>query len=261
MGSGPGYNSNQGYFPAPQSPMSGPVAFPPSSPYGPPSQPPTWGYSGHSSPSVDRNTTYPPPILPSIHSFGRSSNVSSPVSEPWNTDPEPTYRPWNADSSFGPAESYPPVDPALKGNSESRDGHSTWESNRYSQDGSYSPSPSSSQQYDPALYASQSYSHPSQQQQQQPASYFPPPSNSSYQQSTPSGPPPSTMLPAPTPRNAYTRTLVGPLSSNGYRLLDEHRKPGIFFLFQDLSVRTEGLYLPVVCIPLGLLIEIQARFA
>jgi len=50
------------------------------------------------------------------------------------------------------------------------------------------------------------------------------------------------MLPAPTPRNAYTRTLVGPLSSNGYRLLDEHRKPGIFFLFQDLSVRTEGTF-------------------
>jgi hypothetical protein len=25
-------------------------------------------------------------------------------------------------------------------------------------------------------------------------------------------------------------------------LLDEHRKPGIFFLFQDLSVRTEGTF-------------------
>jgi hypothetical protein len=30
------------------------------------------------------------------------------------------------------------------------------------------------------------------------------------------------------------------LSANACRLLDEHRKPGIFFLFQDLSVRTEG---------------------
>lgn len=39
----------------------------------------------------------------------------------------------------------------------------------------------------------------------------------------------------------YTRTLVGPLSANACRLLDEHRKEGIFFLFQDLSVRTEGL--------------------
>ncbi|KAH8830339.1 velvet factor [Flagelloscypha sp. PMI_526] len=47
---------------------------------------------------------------------------------------------------------------------------------------------------------------------------------------------------APAPRHTYTRTLVGPLSSNATRLLDEHRKPGIFFLFQDLSVRTEGTF-------------------
>ncbi|TEB35746.1 hypothetical protein FA13DRAFT_1788354 [Coprinellus micaceus] len=40
----------------------------------------------------------------------------------------------------------------------------------------------------------------------------------------------------------YTRTLVGPLSANACRLLDEHRKEGIFFLFQDLSVRTEGTF-------------------
>lgn len=46
--------------------------------------------------------------------------------------------------------------------------------------------------------------------------------------------------PMPSPRLAYTRTLVGPLSANACRLQDEHRKPGIFFLFQDLSVRTEG---------------------
>jgi len=35
---------------------------------------------------------------------------------------------------------------------------------------------------------------------------------------------------------------VGPLSANACRLDDEHRKPGIFFLFQDLSVRTEGTF-------------------
>ncbi|KAF7352505.1 Velvet complex subunit B [Mycena venus] len=254
-GSGPGYSGNQGgYFPAPQSPMSGPVSFAPSSPYGPPSQPPTWGYPSHSSqssPQVDRNTTYPPPILPSIHSFGRSSSVSSPVAEPWSADPEPTYRPWNADnnnsSSFGHADHYNP--PALKSGSEPRDGHTPWgEPNRYSQDStSYASSPTPTpQQYDPALYAASSpYSHPPQSQQQQ-VQYFSPSSASNNnsgsgypQQSAPSG---SAILPAPSPRNAYTRTLVGPLSSNGYRLLDEHRKPGIFFLFQDLSVRTEGTF-------------------
>jgi hypothetical protein len=46
----------------------------------------------------------------------------------------------------------------------------------------------------------------------------------------------------PLPRHQYTRTLVGPLAANACRLLDEHRKPGIFFLFQDLSVRTEGVW-------------------
>ncbi|KAK0461815.1 velvet factor [Desarmillaria tabescens] len=54
-------------------------------------------------------------------------------------------------------------------------------------------------------------------------------------------PPPTPSIP-PLPRHTYTRTLVGPLSANATRLLDEHRKPGIFFLFQDLSVRTEGTF-------------------
>ncbi|KAJ7774116.1 velvet factor [Mycena olivaceomarginata] len=244
----PGYNSTQGggsgggYFPAPQSP----VAYPPS-PYGTPSQPqaPTWGYPApHSSPQGDRNTTYPPPILPSIHSFGRSA--SSPAAEPWNAD-EPTYRPWNADgagSGFA-AEPYPP---AMKSGSEPRDGHASWgePSGRYSQDGPSfnASSPGASQQYDAGLYggggASSPYSHPP---QQVPSSYFPPPaapasnSNNSNSNNSASGTGfaqgTSTLLPAPSPRNAYTRTLVGPLSSNGR---------GYFFLFQDLSVRTEGTF-------------------
>jgi len=239
---GPGYGNSQGYFPAPHSPLAGPGAFPPSSPYGAPTSTPTWGYSSHVSPQVDRNTTYPPPILPSIHTFGRSSSVSSSAAgEPWSTDPEPTYRPWNADSNFN--YGHPPVDPALKSEGNVRDGHSSWEHNRFPH-GPYSSSPPPSQQYDhAAIYPSSPYSHtPQSQQQQQPAPYFSPPPN--YQQNPPSGPPPTASMaaPAPSPRNAYTRTLVGPLSSNGYRLLDEHRKPGIFFLFQDLSVRTEGTF-------------------
>lgn len=42
------------------------------------------------------------------------------------------------------------------------------------------------------------------------------------------------------PASQYTRTLVGPLSANAARLLDDKKVPGIFFTFQDLSVRTEG---------------------
>lgn len=48
----------------------------------------------------------------------------------------------------------------------------------------------------------------------------------------------------PLPGHVYTRTLVGPLAANACRLLDEHRKPGVFFLFQDLSIRTEGTTRP-----------------
>ncbi|KAJ7639132.1 velvet factor [Roridomyces roridus] len=223
------YNSNPSYFPAPQSPpMPAPA---PLSSYG--SSNPSWGYPSHAPPSqVDRNTTYPPPILPSISSFNRGSVSSSPANEHWHPhpEPEPTYRPWNASSNsgFGSSEfGNPPLDPALKGagGSDSRDG---WDQHQSS---SYSPAPSNSQ-YDSAIYGPPPpppYSH------QQP--YFPPSasSNSNY-------PPQSASAAQPNPRSAYTRTLVGPLSSNAYRLLDEHRKPGIFFLFQDLSVRTEGTF-------------------
>ncbi|KAJ4479235.1 velvet factor [Lentinula aciculospora] len=59
--------------------------------------------------------------------------------------------------------------------------------------------------------------------------------------STPA-PPSSSYSSIPLPRHTYTRTLVGPLSANATRLTDEHRKPGVFFLFQDLSVRTEGTF-------------------
>ncbi|KAJ8658696.1 hypothetical protein O0I10_005736 [Lichtheimia ornata] len=38
------------------------------------------------------------------------------------------------------------------------------------------------------------------------------------------------------------RNLLGVVVSNGYQLLDIHGDPGIFFVFQDLSVRTEGRY-------------------
>ncbi|KIY69711.1 hypothetical protein CYLTODRAFT_420398 [Cylindrobasidium torrendii FP15055 ss-10] len=98
----------------------------------------------------------------------------------------------------------------------------------------------------------------------------PPPSGPSWQQSAgpssandatpyrpwsaePGGSTSPTFIPAPEqdktdrqiqslPRHTYTRTLVGPLSANAQLLKDEHRKPGIFFLFQDLSVRTEGSF-------------------
>ena len=54
------------------------------------------------------------------------------------------------------------------------------------------------------------------------------------------GPTSGSALGAPGEGPTYARTLVGPLIANACRLLDEKRQPGIFFLFQDLSIRTEG---------------------
>lgn len=34
--------------------------------------------------------------------------------------------------------------------------------------------------------------------------------------------------------------LLGPTVANAFKLFDERDRPGIFFVFQDLSVRTEG---------------------
>ncbi|CAO0792177.1 unnamed protein product [Mucor circinelloides] len=39
---------------------------------------------------------------------------------------------------------------------------------------------------------------------------------------------------------APTRSLMGAVVSNAYQLLDHNNEPGIFFIFQDLSVRIEG---------------------
>lgn len=43
-------------------------------------------------------------------------------------------------------------------------------------------------------------------------------------------------------KSTFIRTLVGPLAANAARLNDEYGQPGWFFVFQDLSVRTEGMY-------------------
>ncbi|KAI8056535.1 velvet factor-domain-containing protein [Gilbertella persicaria] len=41
---------------------------------------------------------------------------------------------------------------------------------------------------------------------------------------------------------APTRSLMGAVVSNAYQLTDHHNQPGIFFIFQDLSVRVEGRF-------------------
>lgn len=38
------------------------------------------------------------------------------------------------------------------------------------------------------------------------------------------------------------RNFLGALVSNAYQLTDANGEPGVFFIFQDLSVRTEGRF-------------------
>ncbi|KAG8804945.1 hypothetical protein FRC17_005813, partial [Serendipita sp. 399] len=51
-----------------------------------------------------------------------------------------------------------------------------------------------------------------------------------------------TTVPTPEEPAEYARTLIGPLAASAQTLTDDHEEPGIFFLFQDLSVRTEGTF-------------------
>ncbi|KIM46423.1 hypothetical protein M413DRAFT_441516 [Hebeloma cylindrosporum] len=206
------------------------TAYPQGLAYGSPASDPstTWGYPPPV-PPVDRSASFPPPILPSIHSFARTTSTSS--SDNWPPEPESEpaalpYRAWNADTTYSPGDEN--VDPALRAqsssNPEGRD-TSAWPSSNST---TYSPTPDSDQT---------AYGHAPHQQGQHPT-------YAQYPQPAPASPAPSHAIASapPLPRHTYTRTLVGPLSANACRLLDEHRKPGIFFLFQDLSVRTEGTF-------------------
>lgn len=44
------------------------------------------------------------------------------------------------------------------------------------------------------------------------------------------------------PQGMYTRNLIGSLAASAFRLLDVDEHIGIWFILQDLSVRTEGTF-------------------
>jgi hypothetical protein len=49
-------------------------------------------------------------------------------------------------------------------------------------------------------------------------------------------------VPAPNSSSNHTRNLIGQTSVNAFKLNDPEGKPGIWFVLQDLSVRTEGTF-------------------
>ncbi|KAI9812517.1 MAG: hypothetical protein M1832_000411 [Thelocarpon impressellum] len=88
--------------------------------------------------------------------------------------------------------------------------------------------------------------YPQQQQQQQAG---PPPLHqhaagplapASYYQAP--GAPPPTPQQASSPSGMFTRNLIGSLSASAFRLTDPENKLGVWFILQDLSVRTEGTF-------------------
>ena len=220
---------NQGYFPPQPPQVYDNTSYPQGVPYGPlpPDPSSAWGYPPLIAPA-DRNTSFPPSTLPAARPPGRNTNPS----ESWQQQELEVlpYRAWTTDTAYAPVPSYASqeLDPALQAPSSPGTRDNSWnQSNNFNM--AHLPNTELEQgSYETAPYHSQA------------------PTYTQYPPSIP-GSPPSPMLvtPAaipPLPRHTYTRTLVGPLSANACRLLDEHRKPGIFFLFQDLSVRTEGQF-------------------
>ncbi|KAI0650528.1 velvet factor-domain-containing protein [Trametes meyenii] len=259
--------SAQGYpFPAQPAPVPESNSFQPVHPYAPPtdSNTPSWGYPP-SSATVDRAQPYGTPTLPTVNrntppsnpeptpaaEYGAPPQASANAPQDWQM-PTPVrddqgnvdYRTWpqqGAPYSNVEGQAIAPAPPAASADPrESAYGSVApgGPSDAYPQQARYSQEPytpvqtSPTQQIDSSMYASASYAQ--QQYQQQTQSQYH--QGSSYQEPTP----PSTI--PPLPRHTYTRTLVGPLAANACRLLDEHRKPGVFFLFQDLSIRTEGTF-------------------
>lgn len=51
------------------------------------------------------------------------------------------------------------------------------------------------------------------------------------------------------PQGMFTRNLIGSLAASAFRLSDTEDRIGIWFVLQDLSVRTEGpfRYVTLVC--------------
>ncbi|OJT05350.1 hypothetical protein TRAPUB_3791 [Trametes pubescens] len=256
-------------FPAQPAPVPESNSFQPVHPYAPQpdSNAPSWGYSP-SGTTVDRAQSYGTPALPTVTAVNRTTPPSNPepataaeygapaqaganppqdwqIQTPVRDDQgNVDYRTWPQQGApYTSVEGHPMPPAPTPHTADPREGAygsvaPGGTSDAYPQQARYSQEPytpvqtSPSQSLDSSMYASASYAQ--QQHQQQTQSQYH--QGSSYQEPTP----PSTI--PPLPRHTYTRTLVGPLAANACRLLDEHRKPGVFFLFQDLSIRTEGTF-------------------
>ncbi|KAK6538182.1 hypothetical protein TWF694_011064 [Orbilia ellipsospora] len=114
----------------------------------------------------------------------------------------------------------------------------------YSPQGMYPP-----QSYSPQVYSPYGQHPPPMPPQH---GYYPPPGGYPPSNGYPLPPPSSQMPPQgpnmppqsqqPPPSGMFTRNLIGSLTASAFRLTDPDNKIGIWFVLQDLSVRTEGTF-------------------
>jgi hypothetical protein len=177
---------------------------------------------------VDRNATYPQGIQ---QTYTQQVNPESAGNWQQNSSGPEAYREWSSGANYQHVDNNyanmdQTADPSLRTPSTAatpngRSGKAPW-----SQPNAYHSTPNAESEQGPAYGQSTFHTQ----------SACPP-----FLQGTASAAQfPTTVTVSALPRHAHTRTLVGPLSANACRLMDENNKPGIFFLFQDLSIRTEG---------------------
>ncbi|KAF8467659.1 velvet factor [Kalaharituber pfeilii] len=114
---------------------------------------------------------------------------------------------------------------------------------------SYPPPPPTPPPHPHSQPHHQHHSYPPQIQQQPSNPYYPGP-NGYYQPSPPQPYYPNLHTPQPQPppqpqqppSGMFTRNLIGSLSASAFKLTDPDNKIGVWFILQDLSVRTEGSF-------------------
>lgn len=99
-------------------------------------------------------------------------------------------------------------------------------------------------QQPPNPYPGYSAQPPHQQMQQQPLMHYGQQHNApqGYYPNSMHGPPQQQQPPQQTPSGMFTRNLIGSLSASAFKLTDTDNKIGVWFILQDLSVRTEGSF-------------------
>lgn len=226
--------STSGFSYTPQDPsIQDPIAYSNSTPYNTsPDSPDAWSYP-HTTAQPSHPIQNHPHPLRNTPRTGISTLASG---DPWNT--QSTYRPEAESATFrtwpGAESSYQTPQASVYNNHDIDPSNRPYHPTAQPDGREYHQWNQSQQDSFAANY--DLYGAPSFPQQSPQTPYY----QANYPQSNASSSSSPHLTPHPLPRHIYTRTLVGPLSSNACRLLDEHQTPGIFFLFQDLSVRTEG---------------------